>query len=413
MTCPPRHELAALSDENALPPERYVEIIRHAGECADCQEILQELSDTGASLDVLLERRRRRPPAPAPASVPPSTPTPAQPFGRWGGVLLVAAAGAFGLAVAFGVKARQQAAALRATTAAAAEAEHAARRVGAEAKLAAAQITLTRGLSALDDGDPAGADDVAKAAAEAKAVAEATDQGDDVKAAAAALAARAEGNRAGWTFPRGPAHPGYRPRLAVFTPNEQRLLTVADDPRVVVWDAASGKALAACVPAGDAGGRFEALAVSPDGGYVAAGGSDGRVWMWNLPAGGEAQPISRPVDVGNGRPVWVVGFNLPRLVTEVPRLWAVGPDGALRDWLPVVTPGDRPTGRPPTGLDREAGPGPRVGPVYGRRSVIAAGADPSGRFAFTADADGTFRYWDVATRTPLGPPATTPGPAPR
>ncbi len=414
-TCPPPHVLEALAQDE-LPPDEAATVLRHVGQCAACADALRGHSNSDAVADLFGHRHDPTPEPQYAPEPPPPAPAPGAadgPFGRWGKYLFVGVAGALGLVVAFGAKVRQQAAAVREADARAEAAGRDARRAAAAASLADARVALARGIAALDDGDPGAADEVAKAAALGRQVAADPHLDDDLKAAAAAFLAEADAQVTGWVGPPRPAHIGYHPRLAVLTPNGRRLLTAAADPRVVVWDAATGRAQAACVVKGPAGGRFEALAVSSDGRYAAAGTTDGRVWVWELPEKGEAAPAARPVDVG-GQPVWVVAFTAASFPADPPVLWAAGNDGVPRPRSYVPRPDERETGlAPPGDLDRESGPGPRVGPVRHGRPVTAAGADPTGRFAFTADPDGTFRYWDAATRLPLGRPTPTPGPAPR
>jgi len=59
------------------------------------------------------------------------------------------------------------------------------------------------------------------------------------------------------------------------------------------------------------------------------------------------------------------------------------------------------------------GNAPRRVPAADRRGrlVIAVGVDPTGRRAFTAYPEGTVRYWDMPSHTPLGHPV--PAPVPR
>ncbi|MBN9523654.1 hypothetical protein J0H58_34940 [bacterium] len=415
-TCPPPHVLAALAQDE-LPPDEAAAVLRHAGQCAACTDALRGLDDLDAVADLFGHHHDPTPEPQYAPELPPPAPAPAtadSPFGRWGKYLFVGVAGALGLVVAFGTKVRQQAVAVREADARAEAAGRDAHRATAAASLADARVALARGIAALDDGDPDGADAVAKAAALGRQVAADPQLDDDVKAAATAFLTEADAQVTGWVPPPGPAHPGYHPRLAVLTPSGKRLLTAAADPRVVVWDAATGRAQAACVVKEPAGGRFAALAVSPDGRYAAAGTTDGRVWVWELPEKGEAVPAAQPVEIGGGRPVWVVAFTTASFPADPPVLWAAGTDGVPRARPYVPSPLERKTGSAPPGdLDHESGPGPRVGPVRRSRPVTAAGADPTGRFVFTADPDGTFRYWDAATRLPLGLPTPTPGPAPR
>jgi WD40 repeat protein len=55
----------------------------------------------------------------------------------------------------------------------------------------------------------------------------------------------------------------------------------ADDETVRLWDAATGKQLAAFQ---QAGGRVNAVAFSPDGALLASGSRDGPIRLWDVAA---------------------------------------------------------------------------------------------------------------------------------
>src|SRR6185437_9136892 len=85
------------------------------------------------------------------------------------------------------------------------------------------------------------------------------------------------------------AHEGWVRQL-VPTPDGKRLVTVGDDMRVKVWDAASGRPLASLAghaprtPEGYLSALY-AAAVSPDGRYAASGDRAGFVRVWDLARG--------------------------------------------------------------------------------------------------------------------------------
>jgi hypothetical protein len=394
--CPPRHILSALSDPD-FPPDEALAILRHTSECDACKQTLAELSSPSETLD----RMFRGLPAPAPVVAPPPAGR-----GRWSVVVVIAAAAAVGATAALGTQVARSRAAAREANAAAALAD---RRATLATQLAEGEGAFARGFALLDDGEPAGAPEVARAATLARAVADDATTDPPTKAAALALLARAEPHLNGLLPPPPrPNHPGYTPRLAVLTLDRTRLLTVADEARVVVWDAETGGAVAACLPKEGVAGRFESVAVSPCGRYVAAGGGDGRVWVWDFPPKGEVRPAAQVLGGPARGPVWAVGFTPVAGPGAVPDLWVVGAERVPRNVRFIPGLADRPAGRPPASLDRPAGAGPRVGPVRHGRPVLGAGADPEGKVAVTTDPDATFRFWDVATRQPAGPPARPP-----
>ena len=65
----------------------------------------------------------------------------------------------------------------------------------------------------------------------------------------------------------------------VFRPDGNRLATAGGDKVVRVWEAETGKELAA-LPSPD---RVTVVAFSPDGKSLAAGSKDGSVWIWVMP----------------------------------------------------------------------------------------------------------------------------------
>ncbi|GLW36049.1 hypothetical protein Areg01_89830, partial [Actinoplanes regularis] len=152
-------------------------------------------------------------------------------------------------------------------------------------------------------------------------------------------------------------------------PDGTWIATGGDDGTVRIWDAATG------TPRGTLTGHtgpVSAVAVAPDGTWIATGGGDATVRIWDAATG-------TPRSMLTGHTSWV-------------RAMAVAPDGT---WLAAagdvtVRIWDAATGTPR---------GTLTGPTSWVRAMAVA---PDGTWLATGGGGGTVRIWDAATGTPRG-----------
>jgi len=73
---------------------------------------------------------------------------------------------------------------------------------------------------------------------------------------------------------------------AITAPDGSWLATGGDDGRVKLWDGNN------CIEAFEVGGPVTSLTMPPDGAWLAAGSGDGTATVWNPPGGGEARRLA-------------------------------------------------------------------------------------------------------------------------
>jgi WD40 repeat protein len=150
-------------------------------------------------------------------------------------------------------------------------------------------------------------------------------------------------------------------------PDGTWLATGGQDGTVRIWDAATGQERA--VLTGHLGAVY-AIAIAPDGTWLATGSQDGTARIWDAATGQERAVLAR-----NREPVYAV---------------AIAPDGT---WLAtggrdqVVRLWDSATSTP-----RE-----RATLLLHNAAVTAVAIAPDGTWLATGDRDGLARTWDVAT----------------
>jgi WD40 repeat protein len=218
--------------------------------------------------------------------------------------------------------------------------------------------------------------------------------------------------------------------LAAELPSAGRL-TVGSSPVVRVWELAPARPAGAVFRA--SAGPVQATAWSPDGRYLATGGEDGAVWVWDVRAhrrvGGVANPESARFGVMVTAVAWSPdGRRLASASTDGIRVWPFSP-GTTAVPAPWWASGSTlaivwsPDGARLAGGDRRGVVRiwdvaakkpltPALDPGTGPASTDAVrwlAWAPGGRHLATGSREGRIRTWDVATGRTLGAPRTSPG----
>jgi len=164
---------------------------------------------------------------------------------------------------------------------------------------------------------------------------------------------------------------------AAFSNDGTRVVTASKDKTARIWDAVSGLQLPAPPPFN---GPVWCAVFSPDGRFIAMGGSDG------IPP--ESSGIARVWDVNRG--IVVAAFKHADRVTSV----AFSPDGTR-----LVT-----ASRDRTAQVWDVAKGVAVnGPLRQNAAVRSAAFSPDGLKVVTASDDRNARVWDAATGQPATP----------
>jgi WD40 repeat protein len=161
-----------------------------------------------------------------------------------------------------------------------------------------------------------------------------------------------------------------------FSPDGRMILTGSNDGAARLWEAATGQLVGPPLRHED---WVTAVAFRPDGRAVLTGSRDGTARLW---------------DVGTGHPL-CPPLRHPGSVNAV----AFSPDGH------TVSTGSLEGARLWDGSDGHP-LGPYLQPKTDARGVAFS---PDGRTILTGATNGTVRFWDAATRKPIGPTLHHPG----
>ena len=191
-------------------------------------------------------------------------------------------------------------------------------------------------------------------------------------------------------------HVGLLTEVAI-APDGTWLASGGEDGTVRIWDPATGQQRAALT---GHDGAVRAVAIAPDGTWLASAGEDGTVRIWD-PATGRQQAAVLTGPDGAVRAV--------AIAPDGNWLASGGDDGQVRIWDPATgRQRSRPRRpRPGARLTRDR-PGVQFA-IAGHDGVVSAVAiAPDGTWLASASYDGTVRIWDPATGQLRGQPHRPP-----
>ena len=164
-------------------------------------------------------------------------------------------------------------------------------------------------------------------------------------------------------------------RAVAFSPDGRYVASGGRDLHIRIWDTITYELLLA--PLEGHTGQINSVAFSPDGAILASGSADGTVRLWEIASGEEVTSALS----GDQDAVWSVAFS-----PDGRRLASAGEDGSIIMW-------NLATYR-------------RVGqPLVGHQDIVYSVAfSPDGEFLASGSSDETVRVWNARTRNPVGEP---------
>jgi WD40 repeat protein len=160
---------------------------------------------------------------------------------------------------------------------------------------------------------------------------------------------------------------------ALFSPDGRTVLTLCEDNRVRLWDAATGEPRGSALEHPD---RVHAVACSPDGQWVVTACEDGAARLWDAATGARVGELRDKDNKDNG-PVLAVAFA-PDGKTLV--AGSGGDDHKVRLW--------------------ETATGKLLATAPHQGSVLSVACSPDGKTVVSGGADGWIKFWDAATLRP-------------
>ena len=151
------------------------------------------------------------------------------------------------------------------------------------------------------------------------------------------------------------------------------LMSAQADGNVHLWNPVTGLSAGAAIPAGEMSpAQLNDLALSPDGEWLAAGGTDAAIYLWRFDA------LNRPPDrlAGSGGSVFSVAFS-----PDSQLLASAGWDGTIQLWKTS---------------NLQAEPEVLLGHQAAVRALAFSPDDGQRRWLASASEDGTVRLWDLA-----------------